>query len=110
MPYVSVVTNVPMDAAKTATVLEALTEAVARGTEKEAKYMMASVLPGTPMRFAGTDGPCAYVEVKSLGMPASQAPKLTSLLMEALSATAGIENGRIYIEYTSGARDMWGMA
>jgi len=85
-----------------------VTEAVARGTEKPAKYVMASVLPGTPMRFNG-DGPCAYVEVKSLGMPTSQTPELTRLLMDALKAAAGIGDGKTYIEYASGTRDMWGM-
>jgi hypothetical protein len=49
------------------------------------------------------------VEVKSLGMPASQAPELTRLLMEAMRASAGIGDGRTYIEYASGTRDMWGM-
>ena len=109
MPYVSVVTNVPMNAAKTAAVLEAVTEAVAQGTGKGAKYVMASVLPGTPMRFTKGDGPCAYVEVKSLQMPSSQTPGLTHLLMEALAACAGIDGERVYIEYASGSLDMWGM-
>ena len=109
MPYVSVVTNVPMDAVKTAAVTEAVIEAVARGTGKGAKYVMASVTAGTPMRFAGGGGPCAYVEVKSLRMPPSQTPGLTHLLMEALGTWAGIDGGRIYIEYASGSLDMWGM-
>lgn len=67
------------------------------------------ILEPTPsMCFAGDIAPLAYLELKSLGLPEAQTPELSAALCGLLQDTVGIPPDRVYIEFASPPRHLFG--
>jgi hypothetical protein len=60
------------------------------------------------MCFAGTQAPLAYAEVKSLGLPEERTQEFSAGLCELLRAELGVQPDRIYIEFSSPPRHLFG--
>ena len=75
---------------------------------KPESYVMVRIADQQSLVFAGTDAPCAYLELKSLGLPEQQTAAFSSSLCDFLGTQLKIEAGRVYIEFTSPDRHMWG--
>ncbi|KGG23275.1 putative ATLS1-like light-inducible protein [Prochlorococcus marinus str. SS35] len=59
-----------------------------------------------PMTFAGTNAPCCYVEIKSIG--AITPAKMTAAFCEIISKNTTIPTNRIYIAFEDVSPDSWG--
>ena len=66
MPLIKVKTNI-VDVQAPDTLLKRLSAALAAATGKPESYVMTLLDSGVPMTFAGSEEPCAYVEIKSIG-------------------------------------------
>ncbi len=106
MPYLSVQTNVNVP--DEAGLLTRLSQQAARMLGKPESYVMVHIASGAVMRFAGSAEPLAYVELKSLGLSKTETASFSAGLCTLLQDELGIDAGRIYIEFSSPERYMWG--
>ena len=58
---------VPCDRAASSKIVTTLSKAVAKAVGKPEQYVMVSLRADTPMCFGGTEEPCAYGELVSIG-------------------------------------------
>ena len=108
MPYLMVQTNVRVDDSQKTDLLKSLSAQVAEALGKPESYVMVALEDNTPMVFAGSDAPLAYLELKSIGLPESKTQALSSTLCSAINDALGIDTNRIYIEFADAPRAMWG--
>lgn len=108
MPYLMLQTNLVIPLEETTPLLENLSEAVAKALGKPESYVMVALADGTPMLFAGSDEPTAYLELKSLGLPDAMTPALSRTLCGLIEQQLEIDQDRIYIEFSSPADHLWG--
>ena len=69
--------------------------------------MMVSAETPVAMLFAGTDSPCAFLELRGIGLPESEAGKLSQLLC-GLAIPHGIPKDRVYINFADIPPSLWG--
>jgi phenylpyruvate tautomerase PptA (4-oxalocrotonate tautomerase family) len=108
MPYLKITNSQAIDAERKQTLLAAASKAVAAELGKPEQYMMVSVETTAAMVFAGTDKPCAFLELRGIGLPASKAGKLSQLLCGLMESHAGIPQDRVYINFTDVPPGLWG--
>jgi phenylpyruvate tautomerase PptA (4-oxalocrotonate tautomerase family) len=108
MPYLHIRTNVSVEPAQQSASLARCSTAVAEALGKSERYVMVSLEAGQAMRFAGDDAPCAYLELKSIGLPEARSAELSATLCALIEAQLQIPQQRIYIEFADAARHMWG--
>lgn len=107
MPYLRIQTNVRPEPAATPGLLAALSKETAAALGKGEHYVMVALEAGTPMVFAGTDAPLAYLELKSIGLPA-RTGELSRALCRAVGERLGVAPERIYIEFADAPAHLWG--
>lgn len=108
MPYLKIQTNQSLDEAASQALLEQASQTTAKALGKPESYVMVSIHGGVAMSFAGSSEPCAYLELKSLGLPDDQTANLSQTLCTLLAEELKLEPSRIYIEFASPERHMWG--
>lgn len=108
MPLLSVKTNIKISTVDKQTLLGKLSSCIASALNKPESYVMVSLNDQQDMLFAGNNGPLAYLELKSLDMPEDQTTEFSALLASELEEQLAIDKSRIYIEFSSGPRHMWG--
>jgi phenylpyruvate tautomerase len=108
MPYLSIRTNVEVEPERRGALLEQASQRVAEALGKSEAYVMVALADGQAMRFAGTDGPLAYLELKSIGLPESRTGVLSSTLCALAEEWLGVAKERVYIELKDVPRAMWG--
>jgi phenylpyruvate tautomerase PptA (4-oxalocrotonate tautomerase family) len=57
---------------------------------------------------AGNRDPLAYLELKSIGLPAQRTKEFSALLCDLVSRELDIPPDRVYIEFSDAPRAMWG--
>ena len=105
MPLINVRTNIS-GVQEASALLKKLSSALAAATGKPESYVMTLLESGVPMTFAGSEEPCAYVEIKSIGSLAP--PAMTDHFCELIKASLGIEKDRIYIGFDDVNASDWG--
>lgn len=60
------------------------------------------------MSFGADTAPCAYLELKSLGLPEARTAELSAALCTLVEAQLGVPKARVYIEFASPPRHMFG--
>jgi len=106
MPLLTIRTSIKLeDKLKLA---EAASLTVARILSKPESYVMVQIEDQQCLLFGGNHQPCALLELKSLGLPENLTADLSSQLCDFLYEQAGIEPARVYIEFSSPERHMWG--
>lgn len=75
---------------------------------KPASYVMVVLETGQLVAFGGTNDPCIYAELKSLGLDENRTTGYSSHLCGLLGEALGVPANRIYIEFTNGERHLWG--
>ena len=79
---------------------------VADLTGKPEKYVMTMIQSDSKMTFAGSEEPCCFVKLKSIG---SLNPSLMSKsLCELITSKTNIKTDRIYIEFIDVKASNWG--
>ena len=105
MPLITVKTNIA-DVQSQKTLLKKLSAALATATGKPESYVMTLLDSGVPMTFAGSEDPCAYVEIKSIGALRPQA--MSDQFCNLITSTLGIAKDRIYIAFDDVNASDWG--
>lgn len=108
MPLLRLTTNLEMNKDHQQAAATALSAVVARMLGKPESYVMSIVQSGQTMLFAGSDQICAYVELKSLGLPEARTAEFSATLCDLIEENLGIDPARIYIDFSSPPRHMWG--
>ncbi|MDH5648648.1 MAG: phenylpyruvate tautomerase MIF-related protein [Gammaproteobacteria bacterium] len=108
MPYLSIQTNQSPDEKLKNSFLIKISKLLARELGKPESYVMTAFSPTQPMTFAGNSDPCAYLELKSIGLPANKTANLSAELCDLVNKELGISTGRVYIEFSDAPRAMWG--
>jgi phenylpyruvate tautomerase PptA (4-oxalocrotonate tautomerase family) len=106
MPLLTVQTNCPIE--NKPDVCRELSRQTAQILGKPESYVMVMVQDKQSLTFAGTDEAAAYLQLKSLGLPESETTVFSQQLCEKIHQLLNIETGRIYIEFSSPARHLWG--
>lgn len=108
MPYLLITTNQKLGRTQEMALLKQCSETVATMLGKPERYVMVSIESGISMLFGADDAPCAYVELKSLGLPEEKSKEYSQTLCALLSEVLSLPTDRIYIEFSSPPRHLWG--
>lgn len=108
MPYLKIQTNRELSDDVRQEILKKASLLVSKNLGKPEKYVMVRFDPAQPMMFAGSAGPCAYLELKSIGLPESKTEMLSKLLCQFVNDELKIPSERIYIEFADAKDSMWG--
>ncbi|NJD04879.1 MAG: hypothetical protein FIA97_00075 [Methylococcaceae bacterium] len=108
MPYLNVKTNKTISAEKSSAVMDQLSKKLSKALAKPEDYVMVELHQGASLIFAGSADPAAYLELKSIGLPAVQVRPLSKLLCGILEEELQINPARIYIEFTEAKGSHWG--
>lgn len=108
MPYLNIHINRPLQAGQGKALLANASDTLAKELGKPERYVMVELTENPLLIFAGTDEPAAYVELKSIGLPAGQTQSLSKVICSLLEEEAGIPASRIYIEFSDAKGSFWG--
>ncbi len=100
--------NTNVEAADKDSFLADASSLVASLLGKPESYVMIQLSDKQTMSFTGTSEPLAFCTLKSLGLNSSQTAEISKQLCEFLNTKLGIEASRIYIEFSSPERAMFG--
>ncbi len=83
-----------------------ISKMVADLTGKPEDYVMTMIQKDTKMTFAGSDEPCCFIRIKSIGSlnPAAMSQSLSELI----ASKTNINTNRIYIEFIDVKATNWG--
>ncbi len=83
-----------------------ISKEVAFLTKKPENYVMTIIETNCKMTFAGSDEPCCFIKLKSIGSltPSS----MSKCLCELISSKTNINANRIYIEFIDVEASKWG--
>ncbi len=108
MPYLKIETNVDLNYDEKEQLMAELSQLLSQLLKKPESYVMVSMQAATNMMFGGTTDPCSYLEFKSLGLPESSTPVFSEAVTKLISSKTGVNRDRIYVEFSSPQRHMWG--
>ena len=108
MPYLKIQTNLPISKKAERSVLQDASALVAKELGKPEEFVMVALQPNTPMMFAGTDDPVAFLELKSIGLPADKTKRLSQTLCDLINRHLGIRPERVYVKFIDVLHSMWG--
>lgn len=106
MPYFHVRTNTRID--DKIAFLNTCSTLIAESLGKSERFVMTSVEDELAMTFGATPGPCAYIELKSIGLERSQTAPLSRAIADLMNSVLGIQADRVYVEFSSAERYLWG--
>ena len=106
MPVLNLHTNISINDKES--LLKQTSTLIAEALGKPEGYVMIKLADNESMSFAGTTEPLAFVELKSLGLTTDQTVSLSDTICGFISENLGIEPVRIYIEFASPERAMFG--
>ncbi len=83
-----------------------ISKMIAELTGKPENYVMTIIQKDIKMTFAGTDDPCCFIKVKSIGslLPSSMSKALCKLI----ASKTNINTNRVYIEFIDVKATNWG--
>ena len=108
MPYLKIQTNRQIAENAKLEILKRASVLVSKNLGKPEKYVMVCMDPFEPMMFAGSNSPCAYLELKSIGLPESKTEALSKVLCQLMLDELKIPSERVYIEFANAKDSMWG--
>ena len=108
MPTLILHTNIHPSREDRKALLATLSAAVAEHLGKPERYVLVSWTRNPDMLFGGSEAPLAYLELKSLDLPEDQTPALSRRLCTLLEEQGGIPADRVYIEFASPPRHLFG--
>tara|TARA_Y100001968_G_scaffold274196_2_gene267250 strand:+ start:258 stop:596 length:339 start_codon:yes stop_codon:yes gene_type:complete len=105
MPFIQINTSTKSDVDNDLLQKE-ISKIVADLTGKPESYVMTIIKSNSKMTFAGSDEPCCFITLKSIGSlnPSS----MSKSLCEFISSKTNIKTNRIYIEFIDVKASNWG--
>jgi phenylpyruvate tautomerase len=108
MPLLQIRTNAePLMPERRELVAEA-SRTVAKMVGKPEKYVMVDLSVAQTMSFGGSDEPLCLMTLRSLGLQEDQTAEFSRVLTDLIATHLRISPGRVYIEFASPPRHMWG--
>jgi phenylpyruvate tautomerase len=108
MPLVRLTTSAQRSPAAGQALLRSLSQLVSQRLGKPEEYVMTCLVPAS-MTFGGSDEPCAFLELKSIGRFSPELTKqLAEVLCPLLGDALGLPPGRVYIEFGDAQAYLWG--
>lgn len=108
MPTLKIQTNVALPPPRRASLLQDASSSVAALLGKSEGYVMVSLEINPDMCFARSSAPLAYLELKSLGLPEARTAEFSAALCELVGEHCGVSAERVYIEFSSPERHLFG--
>ncbi len=108
MPYLKIQTNREVADDVRQEILRKASLLISKNLGKPEKYVMVGFGPAQLMMFAGDTLPCAYLELKSIGLPESKTETLSKVLCQFMHDELKIPSDRVYIEFADAKDSMWG--
>ena len=108
MPYLKIQTNREIADDAKQEILKKASILVAKNLGKPEKYVMIRIDPSQAMMFGGSNIPCAYLELKSIGLPETKTEALSKVLCQLMLDELNIPTNRVYIEFADAKDSMWG--
>ena len=83
-----------------------ISKMIADLTGKPENYVMTMIVSNSKMTFAGSDEPCCFIKIKSIGSlnPSVMSKSLCALI----SSKTNIKANRIYLEFIDVKASNWG--
>ena len=108
MPYLKIQTNLPLTEKAEQSILKSASSLVASELGKPEEFVMIAVQPDTPMLFGGSDDPVAFLELKSIALPAAKTKQLSHSLCSLIKEQLSIPMDRVYVKFIDVNHSMWG--
>lgn len=108
MPYLKIQTNLPLTKKAERAILKNASALVATELNKPESLVMIALESDTTMMFGGSDEPVAFLELKSVALPARKTKGLCQSLCELIEGHLGIARDRVYVKFIDVRRGMWG--
>lgn len=108
MPYLMVQTNIPLGKKAERAILKNASALVSELLEKPESFVMVALQSDTPMLFAGSDDPVAFLELKAIGLSARRTKDLCEALCQLIEGHLGIARDRVYVKFIDVKGAMWG--
>ena len=106
MPFIQVNTSSKTVVEDDDLLQKAISKMVVNLTGKPENYVMTMIQRDIKMTFAGSDEPCCFIEIKSIG---SLSPSsMSKSLCELIESKTNINTNRIYIEFIDVKPSNWG--
>jgi len=106
MPLLEISTNTQIDNSQA--IAEQASKLTADILGKPESYVMVKIQPEQTLIFAGNNEPAAHVKLKSLGLPENNTAGFSEMICSFINSELGVDSARIYIEFASPQRHMWG--
>ena len=108
MPYLQIQTNTDVKPEQQGTLLANASQTIAQALGKPENYAMVALQANTPMLFAGTNQPTAFLVLKSIRLPTASTTELSQKLCTFIEDTLKIPKDRVYIEFVNAEAALWG--
>lgn len=108
MPTLRILTNAQVPVTDRASLLARASRTVAEMLDKPESYVMVVLEDGRDVLFGGTEGPAAFLELISLGLPEERTAHYSRTLCGLLEETLGVPAERVYIAFLSPPRHLFG--
>lgn len=108
MPYIKIQSAAPITDTDRTALLKDASKQLAQLLGKPESYVMTAYQGAEAMTFAGDESPCAFLEVKSIGLPTSATASLSKGLCDLVSQYLDIPQSHVYIEFANAPGAMWG--
>jgi phenylpyruvate tautomerase PptA (4-oxalocrotonate tautomerase family) len=108
MPTLMIKTNAEIPPERRKILLEAASSTVSEQLGKPETYVMVILELNPDMVFGADDAPLAFLELKSLGLPEDRTKSLSRALCALVEKHFKVSPARIYIEFASPPRHMFG--
>ena len=108
MPQLKIQTNVEIDPSRREDLIHKASSEVADMLGKPEKFVMIILETECDMSMSGSTEACAYLELKSIGLPQDRTTEFSSRLCNFIEAHLAIAPERTYIEFTDIERHLFG--
>ena len=108
MPYFSIKTNQPIEQASNRDLMKKTSAFIAELLGKPESYVMIAIKPETPLIFAGSDEPTAFVRLKSIGLPKERCTEYSEKICGFVERELGVAPNRVFIDFKVLEREMFG--
>tara|TARA_Y100001970_G_scaffold294164_1_gene447834 strand:+ start:13870 stop:14205 length:336 start_codon:yes stop_codon:yes gene_type:complete len=103
MPFINV--KISTSLADSTVILKKLSKALSNETGKSEDYVMTSIETNNKMTFAGSEEPCCFIQIKSIG--AIHAKRMSEVFTKLIAEDTSIDPSRIYIEFKDVESKYW---
>ena len=106
MPYLKIQTNDQVE--EEGKLVKEVSRLVASELGKPESYVMVALEPEVTMVMGGQEEKAVFMQLKSIGLQESQTDSLSGALCDFAEEKLGIDDSRVYIEFSNVSGPMWG--